>query len=84
MKNRNSRQPPGPARQPRAAKVTSAERSKQLATRLRPLIRRMQAAGIETLTGLAAALNERGIATPQNRKWHPTSVKRLLDRLGDL
>jgi hypothetical protein len=40
------------------------------------IIKGLQASGISTLTGLAAALNERGIQTPQGRRWHPMTVKR--------
>jgi DNA invertase Pin-like site-specific DNA recombinase len=42
-----------------------------------PIIRGLQASGVITLTGLADALNDRGIATPQGRRWHAMTVKRL-------
>ena len=44
-----------------------------------PIIKGLQASGISTLTGLAAALNERGIQTPQGRRWHPMTVKRVVE-----
>ena len=42
----------------------------------------LQASGISTLTGLAAALNVRGIQTPQGRRWHPRTVKRVVEARG--
>lgn len=44
-----------------------------------PIIKGLQSSGISTLTGLADALNERGIQTPQGRRWHPMTVKRLVE-----
>jgi DNA invertase Pin-like site-specific DNA recombinase len=38
--------------------------------------------GHTSLRQLAAALNEGGITAPRGGKWHPTSVKNLLARLG--
>jgi DNA invertase Pin-like site-specific DNA recombinase len=43
-----------------------------------PIIKGLQASGISTLTGLAAALNDRNIQTPQGRRWHPMTVKRAI------
>lgn len=45
-----------------------------------PVITQMQASGARTLRQLADALNARGIATPRGGKWHPTSVKNVIDR----
>jgi hypothetical protein len=49
---------------------------------VRPIIEGLRSSGISTLTGLADALNERGIQTPQGRRWHPMTVKRVVERLG--
>ncbi len=46
-----------------------------------PIIADIRADGITTLPGIAAALNEREILTPRGGCWHPTSVKRLLERV---
>ena len=35
-----------------------------------------------SLTEIAAALNERRIKSPRGGRWHPESVKRILQRLG--
>jgi DNA invertase Pin-like site-specific DNA recombinase len=42
----------------------------------------IRASGILTFAGIAAKLNERGILTPNNKSWHPNSVRRLMQRLG--
>jgi hypothetical protein len=49
---------------------------------LPPIIKGLRASGITTLTGLADALNERGIQTPQGRRWHAMTVKRLVEGIG--
>lgn len=38
--------------------------------------------GITTLQGIADHLNQKGTLTPDGHRWHPTSIKRLLSRLG--
>jgi len=45
-----------------------------------PIITSIQASGLLTLRDVAGALNARGISSPAGRQWHPTSVKRVLDR----
>lgn len=42
----------------------------------------LQAQGRTSLRELAGGLNEQSILTPRGGKWHPTSVKNLLDRMG--
>lgn len=39
--------------------------------------------GSVSATAIARELNSRGILTPKGGKWYPTSVRRLIDRLGD-
>lgn len=41
----------------------------------------VRAAGATSLAAMAAELNLRGIVTPRGGKWHPSSVRNLLDRL---
>jgi hypothetical protein len=49
---------------------------------LAPVIAELQAVGVTSLKGIAAALDERGIPTPTGRgNWHPMQVSRLLKRL---
>jgi DNA invertase Pin-like site-specific DNA recombinase len=50
------------------------------AVSLGPVVDDIKAAGITTVRGICAELNARGILTPRQRAWHPTSVARLLRR----
>ena len=45
---------------------------------LAPTIAKIQNAGFVSLNAITRELSEREIPTPQGGKWHPTSVKRLL------
>jgi DNA invertase Pin-like site-specific DNA recombinase len=47
-------------------------------------IEELREAGITSVRAVAAALNARGIATPQGKKWHSTSVQRVLKRVEQL
>ena len=44
-------------------------------------IEELREEGISAVREIAAALNARGVATPQGKKWHSTSVHRLLKRI---
>ena len=57
-------------------------RAAQRADDLRALVADIQAAGTTSVRGIADELNRRGAITPRGGEWHPTSVARLLDRLG--
>jgi hypothetical protein len=46
-----------------------------------PIVRELHAAGVTSLRGLAAALDERGIPTAAGGRWHHSQVRRLLARL---
>lgn len=46
------------------------------------LVLEARKAGIETLQGVADYLNGKGALTPGGRHWYPTTIKRLLSRLG--
>ena len=52
------------------------------ATNLGPIIAHLQAEGLTSLRELAGALNDRRMLTPRGGKWHPTSVRNLLARIG--
>jgi hypothetical protein len=52
----------------------------QRAAKLLPVIRAIQATGVNTLQGMADALNARGIHTARGGQWHPTTVRNLLRR----
>jgi Recombinase len=44
-------------------------------------IAKARSAGCRTLQQIADALNNQGVATPFGRKWHPTSVMRVIERV---
>ena len=48
---------------------------------LKATIEALKAEGITAVREIASALNARGIATPQGKQWHSTSVHRLLKRI---
>jgi DNA invertase Pin-like site-specific DNA recombinase len=53
------------------------------ATDLAPVVRELQAAGVTSLVGIAAALNERGIPTASGQGlWQAVQVSRVLTRLA--
>jgi len=45
-----------------------------------PIIHAIRDAGVTTLTGIAAALNARGIKTSRGGQWYPSTVKNVLRR----
>jgi len=51
---------------------------------LRQTVRQLQAEGVTSLGALAAALNAQGIVTPRGGRWHASSVRNLMARLGGL
>jgi DNA invertase Pin-like site-specific DNA recombinase len=54
------------------------------ATNLAPVIKAMRSDDITSLGAIADALNERGMLTPRDRRWHKSSVRNLLSRLDCL
>jgi DNA invertase Pin-like site-specific DNA recombinase len=67
----------------RAALATIQERADAHALQLQPVLEDLRAEGIETLAGIAAALNERSMRTPRDGQWHVSSVRNLLARIGE-
>jgi DNA invertase Pin-like site-specific DNA recombinase len=45
-----------------------------------PLVRQIEASGIDSYRGIAAALNARGVRTARGGAWHATTVRNLLAR----
>lgn len=64
-----------------AVETVKAEAAKR-AEGLRPIVDDMRARGIASLAGIAAGLNEGGFVTPRGGRWHASSVRNLLARLG--
>lgn len=60
-----------------AAGAANADR---FAANVLPIVDSIKAAGISTLSGIADALNQRGVHTARGGQWHATSVKNLLAR----
>jgi recombinase len=66
----------------RAGLVARQTRANQKAADLAPIIAELRAAGITSLTGIAGALNERGIPTARGSSpWYHAQVRRLLARV---
>jgi DNA invertase Pin-like site-specific DNA recombinase len=60
-----------------AARQAGADR---FAAEVAPIIAEARAAGATTLQAIADALNARGVATPQGKRWAPQSVKNVIER----
>jgi recombinase len=58
-------------------------RANRKAAELAPVIAELRAAGIKSLSAIAAALNARGVRTPLgHRHWYASQVASLLARLA--
>jgi hypothetical protein len=55
--------------------------AKAHAAELAPMIQKLRAAGIMSISAIADALNKHNVKKPRGGRWHPTSVDRLLTRL---
>lgn len=64
-----------------ASKAALAARGAEQASRYAPAIAEIRAAGITSATGIAKALNERGIPTAKGGLWQAVQVQRVLSRL---
>lgn len=80
--------PNGAAALKRAGKGNAAgvraivENADKHANELAPVLASLREQGITSLGATAKALNERSIRTPRGGRWHKTSVKNLINRLG--
>ena len=61
----------------RATKARQAIAAKRHAD-LQPILTALAGEGITSLSGIAKALNERGVATPRNGLWHPSTIRPLI------
>jgi DNA invertase Pin-like site-specific DNA recombinase len=59
-------------------------RADETARRLAGIIASLEAESIITIRDKAHALNERGVVPPRGGIWHPTSVSRLVRRVGSI
>lgn len=65
----------------RAGASATRQKADELAERLRPIVRDIQASGAASYRDIATALNARGASTPRGGSWHASSVRNLLARL---
>ncbi len=65
-----------------AAIVAIRRRADERAEQMHATIKELRDKGITTLAGLANSLNEGDARTPRGARWHPSSVRNLLARLG--
>jgi DNA invertase Pin-like site-specific DNA recombinase len=65
--------------QARSRTARSAQ-ADQFTSNILPVVDQIKAAGICTLTGIAEALNARGLRPPRGGEWHAIQVKRVLQR----
>jgi hypothetical protein len=67
----------------RAGSEAVRARANQRAAELAPVIAELRAAGITSLSGIAAALNARGVRTTWgHRHWYASQVAKLLERIS--
>ena len=64
-----------------AATAAVSAQATDRAAQLRPVLEGLQAAGVTSLNGIAASLNDEGILTPRGGRWHASSVRNLVARL---
>ncbi|KQT85070.1 resolvase [Methylobacterium sp. Leaf465] len=65
-----------------AGRATRTAKSKARAVDLGPILVELRGAGIESLGGIARALNERGIPTARGGLWSPMQVSRVVAKLA--
>lgn len=57
-----------------------AQEARRFAENVAPIIREIQGTGVQSLRGVAAVLNARGVKTARGGQWQATQVKGVLDR----
>ena len=64
-----------------AGRATRTAKANERAGDLGPILAELRGAGIETLGGIARALNERGIPTARGGEWSPMQGSRVVSKL---
>jgi DNA invertase Pin-like site-specific DNA recombinase len=72
---------PNPEEAVKACLKARQERATAYATKLAPVVKRIQKAGVTSLRGIASALNATGWKTPNGKEFQAQSVKDLLNRI---
>lgn len=57
-------------------------RADAFAANVVPIVESIRTSGISTLAGIADALNARGIKTARGGRWHPMTVRNVMQRMG--
>ena len=68
----------------RQATIAHTIQANEFAVSMRPVINEIKQHGARTFKDIAIALNKRGIKSRYGRSWHPSSVRNLTIKLGDL
>jgi DNA invertase Pin-like site-specific DNA recombinase len=68
----------------RLGAAVNREQARKFASNVLPLVASIKAAGVNTLAGIAEALNARGVATARGGQWHAATVKRLYAHTPDV
>jgi DNA invertase Pin-like site-specific DNA recombinase len=63
-------------------RAAQAQVADDFAANLMPLVQAIRNAGAVTLSDIASALNGRGVRPTRGSKWHRSSVRNLLARIG--
>jgi DNA invertase Pin-like site-specific DNA recombinase len=73
---------PDPAKASPKGIESLKRRADEQAAAVAPIIDDIRRSGVQTLDGIALALNTRGIKSPRGGYWYATSVKRYLQRVS--
>lgn len=68
----------------RQATIAHTIQANEFAVSMRPVINEIKQHGARTFKDIAIALNKRGIKSRYGRSWHPSSVRNLVIKLGEL
>lgn len=64
----------------RAGAAATAKQARHFAENVLPIIQQVQASGVKSLRGVAAALNARGVRSARGGRWAATQVRSVLMR----
>jgi DNA invertase Pin-like site-specific DNA recombinase len=67
----------------RNSRAVRSKGSAQFVQNAIPVIKQIQATGLTSLREVAGALNARGVRSARGGEWHPTQVKRVLERANE-
>jgi DNA invertase Pin-like site-specific DNA recombinase len=73
---------PNPQKAVAAMKTANKNAKSEFTDKVLPIVREIQAAGVQTLQGIADCLNRRGIPTRNGKTWHPSSVRNIINGGG--